>query len=266
LAVAVMFPLTLNPAGWGLLGQNKVLVGDITHARRVDNYHGWRGSPAPQGADAFLLRPPEQILSGLSRTTRPQFSGLRRPASIPLAKPAVLLSLPPINDLLYGARPGGIGETCAVVILVCGVYLVYRNYVKWQLPLGFIAAAWCILAIAPIRFAAPNQTIRVVWFPISAEGFDAGFTYVNYQLFSGELLLGAFFLATEMTSRPVTAGGQLLFGVGCGVVAMLLKLYVNVPIPCYMGVLAMNTLTPTIDRIWRPRVFGMRAFQRIFRR
>ena len=64
----------------------------------------------------------------------------------------------------------------------------------------------------------------------------------------------------EMTCRPVTTGGQVLFGIGCGAGAMLLQLYTTVSVPCYMAVLAMNTFTPTIDRIWRARVFGTPRF------
>ena len=71
----------------------------------------------------------------------------------------------------------------------------------------------------------------------------------------------AFFLAPEMTSRPVTAGGQVVFGACCGIVAMLLKLYIQVPIPAYMAVLAMNTFTPLIDTLWRPRVLGQKRLE-----
>ena len=69
-----------------------------------------------------------------------------------------------------------------------------------------------------------------------------------------------------MTSRPVTTGGQVLFGIACGAGAMVLQLYTDVSIPCYMAVLAMNTLTPTIDSLWRPRVFGTRRLGFLRRR
>jgi len=95
---------------------------------------------------------------------------------------------------------------------------------------------------------------------LSPEGLGTALTYVNYQLLSGQLALAMLLVSAEMTSRPVTTGGQVLLGLGCGTLAMLLQLYTTVPIPCLMGVLAMNTLTPTIDRFWRPRVFGTRHF------
>jgi electron transport complex protein RnfD len=260
LAVAVMFPALLNPIYWPILAQDQLVVGDAGRARRVLKYTQWAGRPSPSDGDGFLVRHPAAFLRGLTDPDRPRYSALATtPAEQARAKPAALRSLPPISDLMYGARPGGIGETCAVIILVSGLYLVYRNYVKWQLPMAFLLAAAATAGIAPIFLAGPNDVTRTVWLPLlSSEGPDIGFTYVNYQLLSGGFLLAAFFLATEMTSRPVTTGGQVLFGLGCGLVGMLLKLYVNVPIPAYVAVLAMNTLTPTIDAMWRPRVMGQK--------
>ena len=262
LAVAVMFPAMMNPSSWPLLAQNKILFGDVTLHSPAANYRHWRHTPAVKGKDAFELKPPSKILAGLTDAEAPSFSALAKvPMEIPRAAPAVLAKLPRISDLFYGARPGGIGETCAVIIMVAGLYLIYRNYIKWQLPVCFIAAAWCVAAVAPIHLAGPNATTKTVWWPLLTEGLDVGFIYLAYQILSGELLLAAFFLATEMTSRPVTTGGQVIFGVGCGTVAMLLRLYLDVPIPAYLAVLAMNTLTPAIDATWRPRVFGHRPLQ-----
>ncbi len=267
LAVAVMFPLTMAPAAWPVLAPSRIIIGDVRSQRRPEQYDQWRGTPAPRDADAFALTPPASTLSKLTRGEAPAYGGLARVRrDIPRAKPPALTAMASLNDLIYGARPGGIGETCVVVIIVAGLYLVYRNYVKAQLPLVMLASAWCVAAIAPVQLAGPNDTIEWMWWPMLAEGLDVGFTYVNYQLLSGELFLATFFLATEMTSRPVTTGGQVLFGLGCGAGAMLLQLYVNVPIPCYMAVLAMNTLTPTIDAIWRPRVFGQKRFAFLRRR
>jgi electron transport complex protein RnfD len=169
-----------------------------------------------------------------------------------------VLGQPPILQVLYGAVPGGIGETSAFVIVLAGLYLIHRNYVRWILPASFIASAAIVLAVAPVFLDGPEGVVRSVWMPIHAEGWDVGFTYLNYQLWGGELLLAAFFLAPEMTSRPVTAGGQLLFGIGCGVLAMLLQLYALFPLSCYVAVLVMNTFTPLLERITRPRVIGTR--------
>ncbi|HAU37223.1 MAG TPA: hypothetical protein DCX07_05850 [Phycisphaerales bacterium] len=271
LAVAVLFPATvMNPSAWPLLAQNKAIFGDVAQAKRSAVYRQWQGTPAPQGADAFALPHPTAELSSLTRGAEPAYSGLIFPGDWPRAKPTALAALPPIGEMLYGARPGGIGETCIILILVAGLYLVYRNYVKWQLPLAMLAGAWAVAAVAPIRLAGPNNTIETVWWPLLGHHLagrcdadlcvQVGFTYVNYQLLGGELFLAAFFLAPEMTTRPVTTGGQVLFALGCGVLGMLLQLYFETPIPFYLAVLAMNTAVPTIDALWRPRVLGARRF------
>jgi len=267
LAVAVMFPAVLAsplgkaPGTGAILARNRLLIGDLCNARSVDDFRYWRRTPAPSGADAFWVKTPRSILRALTQAPAPTHSALAfPPEDMARAKPAVIMKLPPVNDMLYGARPGGIGETCVLVIIVAGLYLVYRNYVKLELPLAFVTAAACVAAIAPIRLAGYNDTVRTVWLPVLTEGPDTGLVYVAYQLLSGGVFLAAFFLATEMTSRPVTSGGQVIFAVGCGAGAMLLQLYVDTPIPAYVAVLAMNTLTPTIDAIWRPRVLGQKRF------
>jgi electron transport complex protein RnfD len=84
--------------------------------------------------------------------------------------------------------------------------------------------------------------------------------YVTFQIATGGIVLAAFFFATETTSRPVTTGGQFIFGTGCGILAMFLKMFTELPIPAYLAVLAMNTLTPLIDAVWRPRVLGQPHF------
>ncbi|GAH86497.1 unnamed protein product, partial [marine sediment metagenome] len=148
LAVAVMFPTMMttpapNLSGVGpILGQNRLLVGDIRDTRYVRELRSWRGRTAPPGADAFLIRKPDVTLKGLTSGRGAAFSALAyRPVDIPRSEPAAFMHLPAISDLIFGARPGGIGETCALVIIISGLYLVYRNYVKLHLPVMFIIAA-----------------------------------------------------------------------------------------------------------------------------
>jgi electron transport complex protein RnfD len=160
--------------------------------------------------------------------------------------------MPPAWDLVCGAYGGGIGETCAAAILIAGLYLVYRNYIRWQLPGMFLLAAGLVAAVAPIR-AGPDGAWR--WLPFLQQGADAGIAYVGYHLTTGGMMLAAWFFATEMTSRPVTGPAQAVFGFGCGAAAMIGRLYTGSPIPAYAAVLLMNTFTPVLDNI-RPRVFG----------
>lgn len=269
LAVAVLFstqlttPAPNHPGSGPILAQGRLLVGDIRSAGYQDRFKTWRDSQASPGADALLVRRPEVTLKYVTNRRDPEFSGLtiRNPGTLDSGTLA-MLKLPPINEMIYGARPGGIGETCIIVIVVSGLYLVYRNYVRLQLPLVFIAAAACVAAIAPVCLSGPHGTTVARWFPsvIKAEGSDAWLMYVAYQLLTGEIFLAAFLLAAETTSRPVTVGGQVIFAACGGALAMLGKLYIDTPIPAYMAVLAVNTMTVVIDDFWRPRVFGQKHF------
>jgi electron transport complex protein RnfD len=269
----------LDPETWPVLAPAKLLVGDVSKSEVVESYRQWRGNELHDGKDAILVRPLCRTLEGLTSSSEPQFSAIFLPPGFESLssetapsdkmmdhpKPGLMSVLPPITDFLYGTRPGAIGETCIIAILLAGLYLIYRNYVKWQLPLAILATAYAVAAIAPISLAGPNDSVSTVWFPLWSEGLDVGFTYVNYQIMSGGLVLAAFFLATEMTSRPVTSGGQIVFGIGCGALAMGLQLYTTIGIAAFMAVLAMNTLTPAIDALWRPRVFGRRRFESLRR-
>ena len=261
LVVALMFPaLAVGPSSafpdqWPILPRNKVVVGDINNYRATKDYRRWEDRRSPPRADAMLVTRPEAHLAPLTRG-KAAFSALARaPLGLDRLMPAALLTMPSPKDLLLGAVPGGIGETSTVLIIIAGLYLIYRNFTRWQLPASILVAAAAVLAIAPIHLVTDREF--TVWHPITYEGVDVGMLYVIQHLASGGLVLSAFFLATEMTTRPITMKGQVLYGAGIGVLAMLLRLYTRFPLPCYMAVLVMNTFSLTIDRLWRPRAFGV---------
>ena len=260
---------SLQPEAWPVLGREYVVFGDVQKSKPAsprEQVRPWQDRLTPEGAEAAATHRPAETLAPITRD-KPAYSAIAYPRGDTHGRePTLLAQLPPIGDMLFGAHGGGIGETSVVVLLVGGLYLMYRNYVKWQLPAAMLLSAAAVAAIAPIQLAGPSESVETVWLPILhdvpgvASSLDVGITYVLYQVLSGGLVLGAFFLATEMTSRPVTTGGQVIFGIGCGAGAMLLKLYLDTPIPAYIAILVMNTLTPAIDLIWRPRVFGQKHF------
>ncbi|HET6430547.1 MAG TPA: RnfABCDGE type electron transport complex subunit D, partial [Phycisphaerae bacterium] len=222
LAVAVLFTQALagppgEPAKWPVLARNHVLLGDVNRIDAKTTFGRWRTAVPAQGADALARPRPLTILRSLSHPAG------RPPDSIATA----LLALPGAWELIIGAYGGGIGETCALAIVIAGLYVVYRHYVRGHLPGLIVLAAAVTAAIAPIR-TPDGEGWR--WFPITAEGFDVGFVYVASHIASGGLLLAAFFLATEMTSRPVTLPAQAVYGIACGVIAMLMRLYTSFPI------------------------------------
>ena len=140
-------------------------------------------------------------------------------------------------DLLIGRTPGCIGEVCRVAILLGAVYLVARRVIAWQIPVTMLG------------------TVFVLSYLASGE-LTAGLDSAVYQLFSGGLMLGACFMATDYTTSPVTTRGRVAFGVGCGLIVFVIRRFSSMPEGTSYAILFMNLTVPLIDRYIRPSVFG----------
>lgn len=147
--------------------------------------------------------------------------------------------LAPLLDLFLGRVGGCVGETSALAALIGGLYLVIRGVADWRQPVGMLAACAAVAAVA--HWAAPDRYAGVL-----------------YHLNSGALMFGAFFIATDYVGAPVTPIGRLLFGVGVGVLVMLIRLFGGYPEGVMYAVLVMNALTPLIERWTMPTPFGGR--------
>ncbi len=148
-------------------------------------------------------------------------------------------SLPEGWQMLMGWRAGCIGETSALVILIGGLYLIYRQVIDWKIPASFIGT--------------------VALFAWVFGGTDGWFTGdVLTHVLSGGLLLGAFFMATDYVTSPVTKRGRLIMGLGCGLLTALIRLWGGYPEGVTYAILLMNVATPLIDRMTIPRPFGTR--------
>ena len=135
-------------------------------------------------------------------------------------------------DLLLGNHGGVLGETCAIAIILGGVYLLIRGIADWRIPVSFIGTVFvCYL-------------------------LKDGAEMALYQLLSGGLLLGAFFMATDYATSPINKLGRVVFGVGCGFFLFLIRAFANYPEGCSFAILFMNVATPMIDRFTMPRPFG----------
>jgi len=165
----------------------------------------------------------------------------------------MLEKLPGLGHCIAGAVPGGIGETCGLVLLFAVVYLIYRGYVRWELTALFLGGAYAAAGCFPVIRGDEGTGAVSVWFLWREESFGEWLSYVNYHVFSGDLLLGVLAVSLDMISRPITRKGQMWFGLGAGVLTMAFRLYTEIPIPCYAAILGMNTLTPLLDRMTRPR-------------
>ena len=137
-----------------------------------------------------------------------------------------------ILDLLLGNHGGVLGETCAIALILGGVYLIVRRIADWRIPVSFIATAFlCFL-------------------------LKDGAEVALYQILSGGLLLGAFFMATDYATSPITSAGRVIFGIGCGLLLFVIRAYASYPEGCSFAILFMNVCTPMIDRFTMPRPFG----------
>lgn len=133
-------------------------------------------------------------------------------------------------ELLLGAHGGSLGETCAVALILGGIYLVIRKVISPVIPCVYILSAGAMALIV---------------------GQDP-----LYQILSGGLLLGAIFMATDYVTCPITKWGKVIYAVLCGVLTILLRTYSNMPEGASFSILLMNILTPLIEMATTPKPFG----------
>ena len=236
---------------------------DLPELLQPSDYGGWGVSVPAEPAQAWRLYRPVQILQELAKG---QIRNSESPAGLSAVEQAICLALPPLADAILGSTGGGLGETSVVAILLGGIFLIYRGYVRWQLPVSFLAAAAVSAAVLPLPVGPSGEFL---WFPaLSGMSHDwwrmlgVGVTYVSFHLCSGGLMLAAFFLANDMATRPIRLKGQIIFGVGAGVLTIVARLYggwAMAPLGAYSALLVMNTVTPLIDRLTRVKPRGMQV-------
>lgn len=147
------------------------------------------------------------------------------------------------TQLLLGHRAGSIGETSAIALLIGAAFLLYKRYITWHIPLSFLSTA---ALLAWVFGGKDPHTGKLLFF--------AGDPIVH--LLSGGILLGAFFMATDYVTCPSVRKGQILFGIGCGALTMLIRLKGGYPEGVMFAILIMNCFAPLIDRKMRSKVFG----------
>ena len=137
-------------------------------------------------------------------------------------------------DLLIGNVGGCIGETSAILLIIGGIYLIYRGVITYVIPTYYIG------------------TVAVLTFIFS--GFDI--SMLSYNILAGGLILGAFFMATDYTTSPVSKKGQIIYAIGCGLLTAVIRYYGGYPEGVSYSILLINVATPLIDKYISPRVFG----------
>lgn len=145
----------------------------------------------------------------------------------------------PLGPLFLGLTNGSLGETSALACLIGGVFLCLRRTASWEIPAGVLGTAAVMAGIAQALNPGTGWTVL-------------------HHLCGGSLLFGAFFIATDPVSSPLTPKGKAIFGVGVGFFVMLLRFFSGYPEGVMFAVLIMNGLTPLINRWCIPRPLGMR--------
>jgi electron transport complex protein RnfD len=139
-------------------------------------------------------------------------------------------------DLFLGKHGGCIGEVCIVALLAGAAFLLIKKYISWHIPVSYIA------------------TVGVFTYIFGAKGIFNGDWL--FHILSGGLILGAFFMATDYVTSPLTWKGQIFFGIGCGVLTAVIRLWAGYPEGVSYAILMMNAATPIIDRYTKNRIYG----------
>ncbi|WP_425446568.1 RnfABCDGE type electron transport complex subunit D [Dethiothermospora halolimnae] len=141
--------------------------------------------------------------------------------------------LPSLTEVFIGNVGGCLGETSALALILGGIYLLYRRVINWRIPFTYIGTVFVVLLL-----------------------FGTGIENSFYHLLAGGLMLGAFYMATDYSSSPVTPKGQIIFGIGCGLITAIIRLKGGYPEGVSYSILLMNLIAPLIDKYTSPKVFG----------
>ena len=141
-------------------------------------------------------------------------------------------------NLFWGIRGGCIGEVCIFALLLGALFLFIRGYISWHIPITYIFVVGLFTYIF-----GPKGLFSGDWL---------------FHILSGGLMLGAFFMATDYVTTPLTRKGQIIFGIGCGLITAIIRLWGGYPEGVSYAILMMNAATPIIDRYTKSRIYGTR--------
>jgi len=235
--VQIAYPASVTPSAWPIVtgqGWHRILQ-DIRHAAPVGGN--------PQAFDAVTVATP------LSNEALSTFA--------PDAAGSVHAMYPSLKALFLGTVPGCIGETSALLIIIGGLYLMYKGYINWKVPAVYLGTVFLFAFVFP-SWKVPGAG-AFSGLPQYAVGLDAPgrLFFPLYQVLAGGVVLGAVYMATDMVTAPMTSRGQVIFALGCGLITAVIRILGHgFPEGCCYSILLMNTATPIIDRYTRPTKYG----------
>jgi Na+-translocating ferredoxin:NAD+ oxidoreductase RnfD subunit len=262
LLLLVAFEPLLLPTA--VLQRHRTFTGDLAKAvpppppAHAYMKEGYLQTPPLQGGDALQLEPAAQRLLAFT-------AGQKRPGRSWLSLESLLRDeMPPLEDLIIGGQPGPIGGTCAVAIIIGGLFLLYRGMIDFRVPVCVLVGALLALLSLPIPLFIKEDGPDWRWFLFRSHqvftpagprfehiGWAKAVTFANYELMAGPMLLMTFFLATTPALRPMARRARVLYGLLVGILAAGLQLYVSVSYGPYLALLIISLLTPSLDRLFR---------------
>ncbi len=195
-------------------------------------------NPALVGRVFLFLSFPTNVAMSQWPTANPILGGEKLADALTGPTPLSLIkngeSLDMIN-MLIGATGGSFGEVSAIAIILGGLFMLLRKVITWHIPVSFIASAWLFAGILYLAGITVDPTTHIL---------------------AGGLMLGAIFMATDMATSPITKKGQIIFGVGCGLLTIIFRCFGPMPEGVSFAILIMNAVTPLINKICKPKRFG----------
>jgi len=244
LITALLLAMVLPPstAGYVLIVGSVFAIAIAKHCFGGLGHNIWNPALAARIFVQFAY--PQQV--SLSKWTVPNMLYERAGGSVdavtsasPLAKAGAARILG-YGDLFMGnGVVGCLGETCKMALLIGGIYLILRNVIDWRMPVSYIATVALLVLVLPLGKDDPQWQNDPI-----------------YHVLTGGLILGAFFMATDMVTTPITPWGRVVFGIGCGVIVVLVRRWGGYPEGVCYSIVLMNTVTPLIDRWIKPRIYG----------
>lgn len=226
-----------------------ILVGtffSIVVAKQIYGGLGYNPfNPALVGRVVLLISFPVQMTArwvspskwGMNAVTTATPLGRMRESLISMGRIDIELTRQDWINLLIGNRAGCLGEVSVVLLLLGGIFLVAKKVISWHTPASYIVTVWVMTGIFhladPTRYADPS-----------------------FHVITGGLFIGAIYMATDYVTSPITKKGMMIFGCGCGVITVVIRLFGAYPEGVSFAILLMNAATPLIDRYMKPAVFG----------
>lgn len=220
-----MFAVVIGKAVFGGLGKNIFNPAHIGRAILLASF--------PQQMTTWVI--PATKAAAVTAAT--PLAVMRMTEKVWAAGGAAASHLPPLSDLFMGNVGGSLGETCVPALVIGGLYLIYKKLIDWRIPVFYLATVAVITGI----YGAVN-------------GYPS--TFPLYHLFAGGLMIGAFFMATDWVTSPITKKGKIIYAIGLGLLTSLIRLRGSYTEGVCYSILMMNMVTPMIDRFVRNVSFG----------